>query len=219
MSRENVEIVRRLHEALNSGDDPLILELLDPEIVWVQNPDAPDPRTFYGHEGVRELAEMVADAFDEVQRAEQDEDRFQEEARQYANTLLGNSRGQAAQIREDAAAYKNRVVQEAEGEAGDEDGGLVEGKRRLIERRRQAGMPREQRAHHGRVAGFDGVAQLCGGIGGHGVIDESPGAGPSASRRKPRGPQPDLPPQGGSHEVPSLDSVASALRRKWPTAL
>ena len=59
----------------------------------------------------------VADAFDEVQRAEQDEDRFQEEARQYANTLLGNARGQAAQIREDAAAYKNRVAQEAEGEA------------------------------------------------------------------------------------------------------
>jgi membrane protease subunit HflK len=59
----------------------------------------------------------VADAFNEVQRAEQDEDRFQEEARQYANTLLGDARGQAAQIREDAAAYKNRVVQEAEGEA------------------------------------------------------------------------------------------------------
>ncbi|HZY67991.1 MAG TPA: FtsH protease activity modulator HflK [Devosia sp.] len=59
----------------------------------------------------------VADAFEEVQRAEQDETRFQEEARQYANTLLGNSRGQAAQIREDAAAYRNRVVQEAEGEA------------------------------------------------------------------------------------------------------
>ena len=31
--------------------------------------------------------------------------------------LLGDARGQAAQIREDAAAYKNRVVQEAEGEA------------------------------------------------------------------------------------------------------
>lgn len=59
----------------------------------------------------------VADAFDEVQRAEQDEDRFQEEARQYANTLLGNARGQAAQMREDAAAYKDRVVKEAEGEA------------------------------------------------------------------------------------------------------
>ena len=59
----------------------------------------------------------VADAFDEVQRAEQDENRFQEEARQYTNTLLGDARGQAAQLREDAAAYRNRVVQEAEGEA------------------------------------------------------------------------------------------------------
>jgi membrane protease subunit HflK len=60
---------------------------------------------------------QVADAFDEVQRAEQDEDRFVEEAQQYANQKLGAARGQAAQIREVAAAYKNRVVQEAQGEA------------------------------------------------------------------------------------------------------
>lgn len=59
----------------------------------------------------------VADAFNEVQRAEQNEDQLQEEARQYANTLLGDARGQAAQIREDAAAYKNRVINEATGEA------------------------------------------------------------------------------------------------------
>jgi modulator of FtsH protease HflK len=59
----------------------------------------------------------VADAFDEVQRAEQDEDRFVEESNQYSNQKLGQARGEAAQIREDAAAYKNRVVQEAEGEA------------------------------------------------------------------------------------------------------
>lgn len=59
----------------------------------------------------------VADAFDEVQRAEQDEDRFQEEARQYANTRLGAARGEAAQLREQAAAYKNRIVLEAQGEA------------------------------------------------------------------------------------------------------
>ncbi|KQT50867.1 phage tail protein [Aureimonas sp. Leaf454] len=59
----------------------------------------------------------VADAFDEVQRAEQDEDRFVEEANRYRNERVGGSRGEAAQIREDAAAYKNRVVQEAEGEA------------------------------------------------------------------------------------------------------
>ncbi|UJW86716.1 FtsH protease activity modulator HflK [Devosia sp. SL43] len=59
----------------------------------------------------------VADAFNEVQRAEQDEDRLQEEARAYANELLGNARGQAAALREEAAAYTNRVVQEATGEA------------------------------------------------------------------------------------------------------
>lgn len=59
----------------------------------------------------------VADAFDEVQRAEQDEDRFVEEANQYQNQQLGQARGESAQIREEAAAYKNRVVQEAQGEA------------------------------------------------------------------------------------------------------
>lgn len=59
----------------------------------------------------------VADAFDEVQRALQDEDRFQEEARQYANTLLGSARGQAASIREEAAAYRDRVINEAQGQA------------------------------------------------------------------------------------------------------
>ncbi|TGR60394.1 protease modulator HflK, partial [bacterium M00.F.Ca.ET.194.01.1.1] len=58
-----------------------------------------------------------ADAFDEVQRAEQDEDKFVEQANQYSNQKLGQARGQAPQVREDAAAYKNRVVQEAEGEA------------------------------------------------------------------------------------------------------
>jgi len=34
-----------------------------------------------------------------------------------ANTMLGNARGQAAKIRQDAAAYKGQVVQNAEGEA------------------------------------------------------------------------------------------------------
>lgn len=67
-------------------------------------------------EGAAPPAE-VADAFNEVQRAEQDEDRVQEEARSYANTLLGDARGRAAALREDAAAYANRVVQEATGEA------------------------------------------------------------------------------------------------------
>jgi membrane protease subunit HflK len=59
----------------------------------------------------------VSEAFADVQRAQQDQQKYQEDARNYANTLLGNARGQAAKVREDAAAYKSRVVQEAEGEA------------------------------------------------------------------------------------------------------
>ncbi|ACM26981.1 FtsH protease activity modulator HflK [Agrobacterium sp. SHOUNA12C] len=59
----------------------------------------------------------VADAFDEVQRAEQNEDQQVQEANQYANQKLGQARGGAAQIREEAAAYKDRVVKEAQGEA------------------------------------------------------------------------------------------------------
>lgn len=59
----------------------------------------------------------VADAFAEVQRAQQDQQKVQEQARAYSNELLGNANGDAAKIRQDAAAYKNRVVQEAAGEA------------------------------------------------------------------------------------------------------
>jgi membrane protease subunit HflK len=59
----------------------------------------------------------VADAFAEVQRAQQDQTKFQEQARADANTMLGNARGQAARIRQEAAAYKGQVVQNAEGEA------------------------------------------------------------------------------------------------------
>lgn len=59
----------------------------------------------------------VADAFEEVQRAEQNESQFIEEARLYQNEQTGRARGEAVQIREDAAAYKDRVVQEAQGES------------------------------------------------------------------------------------------------------
>ncbi|AHA28094.1 FtsH protease activity modulator HflK [Candidatus Liberibacter americanus] len=59
----------------------------------------------------------VADAFDEVQRAEQDENRFVEEANKYKNQILGKARGEASHIRESSIAYKVRVTQAAEGEA------------------------------------------------------------------------------------------------------
>jgi modulator of FtsH protease HflK len=59
----------------------------------------------------------VLDAFEEVQRAEQDRERFKQEAEAYANKRLGDARGEASRIREEAKGYKQKVVAEAEGEA------------------------------------------------------------------------------------------------------
>jgi len=59
----------------------------------------------------------VVDAFEEVQRAQQDLNRFQLEADAYANRRLGDARGEAAQITEAALGYKEQVVAEAEGES------------------------------------------------------------------------------------------------------
>ncbi|MHA1190068.1 MAG: FtsH protease activity modulator HflK [Alphaproteobacteria bacterium] len=59
----------------------------------------------------------VADAFEEVQRAQQDQERFQREAEGYANRILGQARGESSQIREQAEAYKQKVIAEADGEA------------------------------------------------------------------------------------------------------
>jgi len=60
---------------------------------------------------------QVIDAFEEVQRAEQNQSKFIREAERYRNRVLGEARGRAAQIVEQAKAYKARVVAEAQGEA------------------------------------------------------------------------------------------------------
>ncbi|ODN70724.1 FtsH protease activity modulator HflK [Methylobrevis pamukkalensis] len=59
----------------------------------------------------------VRDAFDEVVRAGQDRERFQQQAMEYSNKRLGDARGEASQIREAALGYRDRVIAEATGEA------------------------------------------------------------------------------------------------------
>jgi ketosteroid isomerase-like protein len=60
-------IVRRLHAAFAARDEETVAELVDPEIVWFQNPRAPDPRTLYGYEGLRQLRAIMADAFEDIE--------------------------------------------------------------------------------------------------------------------------------------------------------
>jgi membrane protease subunit HflK len=59
----------------------------------------------------------VQDAFDDVIKAREDEERFQNEAQTYSNAVIPEAEGEAAQIIEIARAYKEEVIAKAEGEA------------------------------------------------------------------------------------------------------
>ena len=59
----------------------------------------------------------VISAFRDVQDAEQERDRLQNEADRDANRVLAEARGEAAQTLERAEAYRAQVVNEAQGEA------------------------------------------------------------------------------------------------------
>ena len=61
--------------------------------------------------------EQVIDAFREVQAAEQERDRLEKQADAYANRVLAQARGEAAQALETAEAYRAQVVNGATGEA------------------------------------------------------------------------------------------------------
>ena len=59
---------------------------------------------------------QVVDAFNEVQRAKADMERFKNEAEAYSNEILPTAKGQASQILQNAQAYKESVVKKAQGE-------------------------------------------------------------------------------------------------------
>jgi membrane protease subunit HflK len=59
----------------------------------------------------------VIDAFRDVQAAAQERDRLQNVADAYANRVLAEARGEAAQLLEESEGYRAQVVNEAEGEA------------------------------------------------------------------------------------------------------
>ena len=59
----------------------------------------------------------VIDAFRAVQAAQQERDRLQKAANSYANTATGAARGKAAQLGQEAEAYRAQVVNIAQGEA------------------------------------------------------------------------------------------------------
>lgn len=59
----------------------------------------------------------VIDAFNDVQRAKQDQERSVNEAVAYRNGIVPRAKGEAAVMIQEALAYKEKVTKEAEGEA------------------------------------------------------------------------------------------------------
>jgi uncharacterized protein len=73
MSRENVELIRRMYtigEAMSLDDllaalPELIPRIADPKIEWVESPNRVERRTYRGQEGVRQAIQHWLEDFDE----------------------------------------------------------------------------------------------------------------------------------------------------------
>jgi ketosteroid isomerase-like protein len=67
MSEENVQIVRKLFAAWNTGDRAQVLELVDPEIVIDATRRVFNPTTYEGMEGVQRMLSDLDDVWDRFQ--------------------------------------------------------------------------------------------------------------------------------------------------------
>jgi len=63
------------------------------------------------------VPQPVREAYSDVIRAREDRERFKEEARVHANSVIPEARGQAARIEQEAAGYKASTIAKATGEA------------------------------------------------------------------------------------------------------
>lgn len=61
--------------------------------------------------------EQVQAAFEDVQKAKQDQDRVKNEAQAYANDVVPRARGEAARLLQEAEGYKQQVIANAQGDA------------------------------------------------------------------------------------------------------
>ena len=63
MSEENVELIRRGHEAFRVSGEEAIFEYLDADIDLTPVEELLDSETFHGHDGVRRYFQTMRDAF------------------------------------------------------------------------------------------------------------------------------------------------------------
>ncbi|RDL42988.1 FtsH protease activity modulator HflK [Marinomonas piezotolerans] len=91
------EVKERLQSYVNDYGTGLLISKVN-----VENTQAPN---------------QVQEAFDDVIKAKEDEQRVRNEAESYANGIIPEARGRAQRIREEAEAYRSEIVARAQGQA------------------------------------------------------------------------------------------------------
>ena len=75
---------------------------------------------------VVDYPKSVQEAVDDTQKARNDKERYELEARTYANVIIPRARGAAQRVLQDAEAYRDRLIADAQGEAARFEALLVE---------------------------------------------------------------------------------------------
>jgi ketosteroid isomerase-like protein len=97
MSQQNVDVVRRIYAVWGEEGSPIPSGLLDPDVEWVNAPEAIEPGVRYGVEAFGDAAESVAETF---QDARVDIDEMLDVGDQVVvlATLRGRGRGSGADV-------------------------------------------------------------------------------------------------------------------------
>jgi ketosteroid isomerase-like protein len=64
MSQENVEVARRAHEALNSGDIDELVTICHPDFQLDMSDRVLNPATYHGHDGIRQFYAEVEEVWE-----------------------------------------------------------------------------------------------------------------------------------------------------------
>jgi uncharacterized protein len=62
--RRNIDAIKGAYGAIAQGRENLVLDIVDPDVVVRDRPESPDPRTYRGHDGVREALTSSDETFD-----------------------------------------------------------------------------------------------------------------------------------------------------------
>jgi uncharacterized protein len=65
--RESLDAIKAGYEAVGTGNVEDLLAIVDPDVVIRDRPESPDPRTYRGHDGVRQAIASSDESFAEFE--------------------------------------------------------------------------------------------------------------------------------------------------------